>query len=507
MKKNLMRFIFSIMILIGVMLLAQTSAQAASEIASSGFTMDSSTKSTIFEFEMPKDGKVKINIDVKERDSVPGSLTITIQKGYSESSEKIKEFTDIKSDSPVTDAEIALSRGKYYISYKLTNEMGDLTDTALWVNLKVELLPTIPVNIAKLKVNSITSLKGFTKKGYEVLKFGDADMDLVIPFTVKNGGGIYISMGVKDYGFNSIEGTIYKDKECKIPVGKSFVLKERDEFVDYVRTLSGKGTYYIKFTMDSNESMGETAFFIKLYDLNGNNRVISEGKTTIAYQDKANQKILYMITTKSTCILVVNVNPLDNSEGGMATFSLLDKNKKVISKSSKLYNKLTEDGTEFGEIQKVYTVPAGTYYIQVTASSNVYQLESFFLNVESNAGKSKEKARVMKVQETVGKGYLTSADKTSKVDWYKFTLNSDHYVQLYMEYSLDGAFDFEVLDSSGNVKFKYSEELDSNEGNYSTWFGKTFKKGTYYIKVYKRGGSSSVKYNFKLFNYDYGSYN
>lgn len=507
MKKYLMKFLLSVMALIAVFLLTETSAKAESEIASAGFTMDSSTNSNVFEFEMPKDGKVKVNINVSDRDSVPGILTIAIQKGYSESSEKVKVFTGIKSDSPVTDSEIELSEGKYYISYKLTNEIGDLTDTSLRVNLKVELLPTIPVNITKLTVNSITSLKGFTQKGYDVLKFGDANMDLVIPFTVKNGSGVYISMSGKDYSFNSITGTIYKDKECTIPVGKSFVLKSREEFADCARTLSGKGTYYIKFTMDSDEPMGETAFLVKLYDLNGNNRVISEDKTTIAYQDKANKKILYKITVKKKSSLATTVTPFDNSEGGVATFSLLDKNKKVISKSSKVTSYLEENGTEYGKIGKVYTVPAGTYYIQVTTSSNIYEMESFFLEIDTNSGKSKAKAKDMKIQQTIGKGYLSSADKITKVDWFKFTIELDQYAQLYMKYYLDGAFDLEILDSRGNVDFKLSEELGTPEGVYRIWYGKTFKKGTYYIKVYKKGSTSSISYNFKLLNYDHSSYN
>lgn len=131
---------------------------------------------------------------------------------------------------------------------------------------------------------------------------------------------------------------------------------------------------------------------------------------------------------------------------------------------------------------------------------------SYSIKAETNAGKSKSNAKLMKVQQTMAEGYFTSADKSSKVDWFKFTLKSDQYVQLYMSYFLDGEFDYEIIDSNGKVLYQLSHEVGSSEGYYDTWCGKNFKKGTYYIKVYKKGNFSSVNYVFKIFDFDYASY-
>lgn len=480
--------------------------------AATNIDLGSSTDRLAFDFYMPKDGKVKINATVKDYGSVPGILTISIQKEYSESAEKVKEITGITENSPAQDVEVELKEGTYYIAYKLTSATGDLKDTGINVKCTAEILPTVVQNISELTVNSAGSFKDITNKGYDVLKFGDGaeDTDIIIPFTVKNGNGVYISLGAEGSSFDTIEGLIYKDRECTKAVGKSFILDSNsiDKFTDYVRTLTGKGTYYIKFTIKQKYygAVGEIPFLVKLYDLNGNDRAIAAGKSTLSYQDKASKKISYKITVKSKGILAVDVTPFDNSKGGDATFNLLDKNKKAISKSSKMYSYQKDNG-EFGATEKVYTVPAGIYYVQVTASSNLYQLDYIVYDkLEKNAGSSKAKAKVLKVQQTIGTGNFTYADKTSAASWYKFTLTEDQYAQLYMLYNLDGDFEIEIQDAKGRVLYKNSKELGTEQGNYELWYGTTYKKGTYYIKIYKKGSLSSVAYQFALYNYEYKTY-
>lgn len=510
MNKVLKKFIACAVVLIAVFSLSQITAAANPNDTTTTIGLDKRDNYEDFEFDMPKDGKVKINAQIWDKGTVPGILTVAIQKKYGEGSPKVKEFTGITVAAPLTDLEVELSEGKYYISYKLSNAAGDLKDTSIALKCTAEVLPTTVVNIPELKVSSINSFDELTNKGYNELKFGDgvqeSDKNIVVPFTVKNGSGVYITMLSKMNNFDEITGTIYKDKECTNAVGKSFMLDTVDENANYIRTLSGSGTYYIKFTLenDEREAVGETKLLVKLYDLNGADRVISIGKPTLSYQDKAGKKINYKISVKAKSYLTIDVDLADNSKSGAASFCLLNKNKKVITKVSKMYNDDMSNSGEYGPVKKYYTVPAGTYYIQVSTSNNIYQLSISSNKISRDAGSSKAKAKLLKVQKTYASGYITVADSTAKADWFKFTVDStQQFVQVYMQYALDGKFDYEVLNSKGKVLYKLSKGIGSNEGRYETACSWHFDKGTYYIKVYKTGASSSIFYRLHLFNYQY----
>lgn len=455
-------------------------------------------------FVMPEDGQVKLNASLINTKIIPGKLTITIQKGREEGSEKIKEIAEITESTPLKDFVVDLEAGKYYLGYKLTNDIGNIfDDTMISFNCTLEVILSEPDNISELKVNTVNSFEEITRKGYEELKFRDGETisDIIIPFTVKKGDGIYISLG-NEYSLCYITGRIYKDKACTVAVGKSFDLGLRHKYGDFERALTGEGTYYIKFSFynDGNNTLAEVPFFVKLYELNGSDRTITNGKTTLSYQDKASKKINYKITVKSKSVLKFKVVPYDSSEGWNVTFSLLDKNKKVISKGSKIYSD-RDDGGEYDNLGKVYTVPAGTYYVEISASSKLYELSYAYDKAVKNAGTTKAKAKNLKIMQTQANGAITFADKVSSVDWFKFTVTSQQYVQLYIDCLLDGKFDFEILDSKGNVLYKFSKKNEVDKVFISGWCGGTFDKGTYYIKVYKKGKSSNVSYRFALYDY------
>ncbi|SHO49218.1 hypothetical protein [Anaerocolumna xylanovorans] len=507
MKRVFKKLLTCAVILTAVFSLLQIRAMASPKVYSTTIYLDKPHNYEVFDLDMPKDGKIKINAKIRDTGTIPGILTVSIQKNYKEGSPKVKEITGITAATPVTDLEVELSKGEYCISYKLSNATGDLTDTEIFLSCTAEILSTSVTNISELKVNSINSFDQITDKGYEELKFGDGknDNNIVIPFTVKNGGGLYISMAPGKERFEDIIGAVYKDKECTKAVGKSFRLESVVEPESFLRNLPDSGTYYVKFTLDNidYEPAGETKFLVKLYEINGADRAITFGKPTLAYQDKAGKKINYKITVKTTGYLVVDVNPADTSTGGKASFRLLDKNKKAITKSSTVYNAQEDDSTEYGPVEKYYTVPAGTYYIQVTASDSIYELVGSLEKCKTNAGPSKAKAKSLKVMKTFANGYFTTADSTAEVDWYKFTANSNQFIQVYMRYVLDGKFDYEVLNSKGKVLYKLSKGFTSKEGAYQVAYSNYFDKGTYYIKIYKSGTASSVSYTLQLLDYEY----
>lgn len=508
MKKAVRKILVCIVVLMVMLSLSQIRAMADPKVNSAEFGLSMRDNYEAYQFHMPKDGNVKLNINLKDTDSIPGILTVSIQKSFKEGSPKIQEFAGITASTPVVDSQVALSEGDYYICYKLSNATGDLSYTSIYLYSTIEILPTVVTNIPELKVSAINSFSEITEKGYSELKFGDAEegKNIVVPFTAKNGGGLYVSLKAGKESFDEIQGTIYKDKECTQPLGKSFSMEHMDDNTNYLRNLPEGGTYYIKFTLENeedHEAVGETTFLAKLYEINGGDRIITNGKSTLSYQEKSSGKINYKITVKATSTLVIDVFPADNSKIGLAYFTLLDKNKKAITKRSTVYDDLKGDGTGYDFMQKYYTVPAGTYYVQVTASDSIYELVTYVHKYKANAGLNKAKAKSLKVQGTGGIGLFTTRDSTSKTDWYKFTINSRQYVQILLSSYLDGKFDWEIVDSRGKVIYHLNDNNGSIEGNYNYWSYGYFDKGTYYIKVNKIGNSSSLAYSLNLFNYDY----
>lgn len=495
MKKYLRIIAVCCLLFLFILMSDYKGALANSNKSSTTIDLDNRTKHIAFDFDMPKDGKIKLNISVKDRDTIPGILTFAIQTGYFKDSEKIKEITGITSTNGVTDLEIELKEGHYYFYYELSNSTGNLSDTTLGLNCQAEILPTIPNNISDLSVHSINSFDDITKDGYSEINFGDAaqQMDLILPFTVDKVGGLLISLKQSTY-YETLEAGIYQDKECTKPVGKSFQLNAIDKSTDIERPIPEKGTYYIKFTYNNENPSGITTFNVKLYSISNEERTLSVGKYTVAYQASEDDKIIYKIDVKKTKLLKFFLTPYDNSNGGSAYFRLLDENKKQLTNNSYVVSDLNDE-KQYVPIVKYYTVKKGTYYLEIKADCSIYQLVSEGIDVDKQAGSSKSKAKLLKIKGQALESHFIISDSTSKVDWYKFAVTkSDQNVDFSIGYMLDGDLEFQILNSKGKVLYDSSKNLACSEGYYYHWVGRKYSKGTYYIKVRKGSKSSSFDY-------------
>jgi hypothetical protein len=463
-------------------------------------TLDNRTKQEAFSFSMPKNGKIKLNIDVKDKDTVPGILTFAIQKDHSKNSEKTKEITGITSTNGVKDLEIELAEGLYYFYYELTSASGDLSDTTLGLNCIAEILPSIGNNISELSVHSINSFDDITKDGYEEINFGDEaeQIDLVLPFTVDAAGGILIFLKQENYS-KDLEAGIYQDLECTRPVGDGFLLDAFDDSADAEIAIPKKGTYYVKFTYNKySYSYGIKTYKVKIYSISGEDRTLSDGKATVAYQVSDKDKIIYKFNIKDTKLLGFRIVPYDNSSGASAYFRLLDKHKKQLTGKSYVAS-LQNIESKYDPIDKYYTVDKGTYYLEVDVSCSIYKLESKVFDVNKQAGSSKSKAKVLKNKGSAAEGYFTVSDKTSKADWYKFSATSSRqYINFTIGYIHDGDIIFQILNSKGEILYDASEETGYEEGSYYHWVEKSYSKGTYYVKVFKGSKNSSCVYTVVL---------
>lgn len=491
--KKYLRMISMCFMMVSIFLMLDYKAALAdSGKLSTTINLDARTNQFITEFYMPKDGKIKININVKDRGTVPGTLSFTIQAGI-ESPRKIKEITGITSTNGVKELEIELSKGEYLFRYVLSGAGEELDETVLGLNSETEILPTLPDNLSALSVHNINSFDDITDEGYERINFGDdaKRTELVLPFKVDKAGGILISLKQAD-SYDDLEAGIYQDEACTKPVDKKFLLSASDDSTDVVRAISEKGTYYVKFTYKNVNPNGISSFEVKIYSIDGGERTLSEGKATAAYQDPMNGKIVYKINVKDTKSFQFVIRPYGNAKDTGAYFRLLDKNKKQLTHSSYVVSQQYND-IEYDAIIKYYVINKGTYYLEVSAGCPVYQIQSIVYDVNKQAGSSKAKAKLLKNKAI--EGYFTISDKVSKVDWYKFSVTtSGQHIYFLINYRLDGDIAFQILNSKGKVQYDSREETECLEGDYFHWADKKYAKGTYYVKVFKGSKNSSLSY-------------
>lgn len=492
MKKYLRIILMCFLAVFAFLMSDYKEVSASTNTFSTVINLDESDNQAAFDFNMPRDGKIRLDINVKDKGGVPGTLTFAIQTGYSNSSEKIKEITGITSTNGVNGLEIELTKGRYFFHYELS---GADENTVLGLSCDAEILSTIPDNLSALSVHNINSFDDITDNGYEEIYFGgeNKQADLVLPFEVDKTGGILIALQQADF-YNDLEAGIYQDKECTKPVDKKFLLNDADDFVNIERTIPEKGTYYIKFTCKYENPNGVTNFKVKIYSISGEERTLSDGDTTVAYQASGEDKIIYKINVKKTKLFKFIISTYETPNNKGAYFRLLDKNKKKLTDNSYVISQQYDD-LEDEAIIKYYTMNKGTYYLEVNADCSIYQLQIDTLDVSKQAGSSKAKAKLLKINGNATDGYFTISDKTSKVDWYKFSVaKSGQYINLTIVYMLDGDMKFQILDSKGKIMYDSSKETEWMEGYYYHWLEKTYSKGTYYVKVFKGSKNSSLGY-------------
>jgi transcriptional accessory protein Tex/SPT6 len=150
---------------------------------------------------------------------------------------------------------------------------------------------------------------------------------------------------------------------------------------------------------------------------------------------------------------------------------------------------------------KIFAVKKGTYYLKVTTNSYWLRMKTSQESATDQSGSSKSKAANL----TLGKdksGLIFLEDKSSKYDWFKFTLTKATAVDLEISGSCSaGTIYYELTSSSidGTLEGYLSGvgSYDETPLNYYTSDGKihtSLPKGTYYIKVYKKSAKSCGTY-------------
>ena len=443
--------------------------------------LDNNTDDFTERLTMKRDGNIIFNFTVKDRDIKPSQISIQIKKVSDGTI--VYEVDGITKDSGLVDLNIELDKGEYRIDYKLYNSENDFSDTyaSIYSSInKTYRLIDSPKNIEKLTVNAIKQAD--EESTYNLISFGGALTELVLPFTTKNDGGIIVSLE----GISNLEARIYEDKSCTKALGNNFeVGGYNNRTTDYYTRLP-KGTYYLKFIKKHMSSYEIENFRVTLDSISEEDRSIKNKLEYLAYQDKFSGKTTYKISVPQG-ILQLAIKPLDNKVHD-ATIQLYDKNMKKLTPKDNITAYNYNNGNT---MYQNYSLKKGTYYVQLETKCGFYTIQAETITAKNMNGSSKSAAK--NISNGGGAtGNLFVTDAKTDMDWFKFTLKSRMDFNFDFTFYSDGNVGFDVINSKGKVVI--TMEDDYKEGMYSFSGVYTLEKGAYYIKIHKKEKYSSMSY-------------
>lgn len=333
------------------------------------------------------------------------------------------------------------------------------------------------------------------KDGAYEIKFGEADKVITVPVELSDRGGLYITLGEQDTNYYSLTATLYKDEACKDKVGYSAYLFSGDGIGEKTINVDKSGLYYLKLELSKKSTTGQISFLMQLTMFSGENQELSQGKVIFSYQDYDQANIYYKVSAKADGLLSFAFGA--SEDGFRGKVQLLNKDKKALSAESYIIPKRNDAG-EYDDVVYYYTVKKGTYYIKVDTSVKLYGVQYDFKEVKDGSGASKEKSKTLKLGGSAAKGVLFVTDKTSNVDWYKFTLTSEKKVKITINSYVDGKIKFEIMDSKGRTLWFGTKTIYEGKNETVLESDGKWSKGTFYIKMSKYDGTSSGYYTIKV---------
>jgi hypothetical protein len=316
-------------------------------------------------------------------------------------------------------------------------------------------------------------------------KFYELDMaagvDVIVPIKIDVAGKLAAGAHLRtEMAGVTLQTDLYADQACTdqlYSTGKYFVIEK-------------SGTYYFKFRVtDTNATMQPSykvdfgSFILSAEDKDlTNNKIIASA--FLDYQDP----IYYKITVTKPGVIDFYIK----SEYSQ-NVTLCNSSKKAISDES--YSSDVSSDFYFG-------VAKGTYYIKVATASTYGYVGYSFTSIK-DGGATKKTASKVAINSDNGKtGLLYAADKTSKIDWYKFYNPKKQQISVDVAASIaSGEIEVQVVDAKGAEYVTFFLSPSDSEKSYTIYYGnefdtvKTLPKGTYYIKIKKSTKKTTAGYS------------
>ncbi|WP_167957680.1 pre-peptidase C-terminal domain-containing protein [Anaerosporobacter faecicola] len=291
---------------------------------------------------------------------------------------------------------------------------------------------------------------------------------------------------------------VFSDEGCTTKVGNQLYISTYSDVIsEGVYAEQGEayftkaGTYYVKFS-----DPGTYTFSSQLY--NGANRTIKNNTYTTSYGYKYDtynydsKNIYYKYKASKTGYITITAEFQETY--GNAYITLCNSKKKAITDDAYLSTSSTSQ-------KVVFAVKKGTTYnIKVSTTSGLYRVKSKITGVSESSGAKKAKAKALTFKKE-RKGIVLAEDKTSKYDYYKFTLTKASKIHMDIKGNVSsGKICVELTGT--NIAGALTKYISTTDYSYSssveTYTSSKLPKGTYYVKVYKDSKKTSGTYSIKF---------
>ncbi|BCJ99125.1 hypothetical protein [Anaerocolumna chitinilytica] len=338
--------------------------------------------------------------------------------------------------------------------------------------------------VTEMKIHTLTAGdKADVAKGekYELNLSSDAK-ELVVPLKAEDAGVFQVLF--KDETEN-IDVEFYSDAACTTPL-------DYNEYNAY-GIIPKAGTYYVKFVNSYGDYGAEDVVNLKAdfsCQLYPGAAELKAGKWQAAGVTDYTKPVYFKVSVKKAVLLSVDFQ----AENTNSYITLCNSSKKA----------LTEDMTVSGiEGKKAIVVKAGTYYLKVTTNAWWVRLKTSVQSVSDSSGSSKSKATALSLGAAKG-GVFYLDDKTSKNEWFKFTLTKPTKVDLVVSGNVSaGYINYELTSSAiGGKLTGYLSDVGGSDRKQLVYYeDKKLKEslpaGTYYIRLYKNSAKSCGNYYVK----------
>lgn len=236
-----------------------------------------------------------------------------------------------------------------------------------------------------------------------------------------------------------------------------------------------KGTYYLSVSSSSS-------LYVQ-YSFSGIS-TLKSGTNFSVYPASSDQNYLYQFKPNKNGY--VTFTALTDS----GHITLLDSNKKALTKRLSVYNSST-----IGNERVTYAVKKNTIYYVKLSCSDKTTFRYVLTSLSSKGGSKKSKATSLKSGKAI-KGLLIAGNKNAC--WYKFKLTKNKKIKLIITGKCVDDFKIDVLDSSGDSVFYAPYTLTGRNISKTINPYQKFNKGTYYIKVSKKTSYSTGYFSVKF---------
>ncbi len=339
----------------------------------------------------------------------------------------------------------------------------------------------------KQTVTEMTPYQITTGDEADLSKYGAYDIfvptttgELVVPIRIPSKGLLYSLYGDSNNSTSTFYVDFYSDAACTSEVSYS----SYTGFAEFPK----EGIYYIKFkTYSSIPVTGDSAYIgfdCQFFD--GSNTELKNKTWQCSGLIDSTTPIYYKVEVNKTGFIKV-----DFLSEYSTYVTLCSSSKKEISDECYISSSKPD---------AAFAVKKGTYYLKVKSNSDLIRVRSSATAVTDASGSSKSKAKALKIG-SAKKGLLLPGDKTSKNDWFKFTLTKSTKLNLIVSGNVSsGKIRYELTSANigGSITGYLYQTDDSDTTSLKTWTTESLPRGTYYIRVYKDDSKTSGNYSIKV---------